>query len=94
MIQSIGQDTETGTIVLCAVRYCIGRRTYTPQLVIDWCKRHWGELPENDRWVIQRDIEEEILRADRGMTRLGDSCDSIAWREFSEWIKAQEGAAS
>lgn len=31
-----GKDDDFGAVLNCAVRYCIGRRTYMPKLVIDY----------------------------------------------------------
>ena len=74
------EDPETGTILICALRYCVGRQTYMPGLVIDWAKRHWEELKPNDQNPIKKEVE-EIFESDR---YLGDRCDIETWLNFRE----------
>lgn len=87
--QTIGQDAETGAIVLCAVRYCLGRQTYMPGLVTDWVRRHWGELPVKDRALILRDVEEAVEWHKSDRLSLGHDCDVQTWTSFLAWMKAQ-----
>ncbi len=75
-------DPDTGAIALCALRYCQGRRTYMPSLVVDWTKRHWESLSLKDRGVILKDLE-EFLNSGRD---LGDECDRETWNGFHSWI--------
>ena len=76
------EDSDTGAIIICALRYCVGRRTYMPSLVVDWTKRHWSHLSINDQNVIRCDIEQAIQEQD-----LGDDCDVETWHGFYEWMK-------
>ncbi|MEH1842125.1 MAG: hypothetical protein V7L20_26180 [Nostoc sp.] len=85
-MSSIESDSETGAIVICALRYCLGRRTYMPSLVVDWTKRHWAKLAANDQKVIWRDLDEAITNN----RDLGDACDIQTWHSFYQWIKEQE----
>ena len=75
-------DPDTGAVALCALRYCLGRRTYMPSLIIDWVKRHWESFPLNDRERILKDLEREI---NSGFI-LGDSCDVATWLDFRDWM--------
>lgn len=75
-------DHETGIVVLCAIRYCIGRRTYMPGLLTDWVRRHWGKLSEKDRALILRDVQEVCDRPET----LGDDCDRNTWTSFRDWM--------
>ena len=85
-------DSDHGTIVICAVRYSMGRRTYMPHLVMDYVKRHWPELSQADRNIILRDVDEELVVVDHYNPKaLGDEMDVREWREFLEWMKKQEG---
>ena len=86
MTKSMENDTDTVAIALCALRYCIGRRTYMPSLVVDWVKRHWAAFSENEKNVILRDLQREV---DSGRD-LGDSCDIRTWTNFLSWISAQK----
>lgn len=76
-------DNHLDCVLISAVRYCIGRRTYMPGLVTDWIMGHCkGALSENTLKVMIRDIEEAAS--------LGDECDVQTWMRFREWLKGQE----
>lgn len=89
-MSSIESDHETGAVVICALRYCLGRRTYMPSIVVDWTKRHWAKLAANDQNVIRRDLDEAIA----SQRYLGDDCDIETWLSFHQWLKEQESPAS
>lgn len=90
LTKSMEEDVDTGAIALCALRYCIGRRTYMPSLVVDWVKRHWGAFPESDKNVILRDVQQEVNSG----RDLGDDCDYRTWTDFLKWISAQKDSNS
>ena len=50
---------------LCAVRYCLGRRTYVTWECANWLISTWAQIPERAKAIIKRDIEEEFARDDR-----------------------------
>lgn len=77
---------DFGLIVLCAVRYAIGRRTYMPSTVIQFCKLNWADFADKDRALIRRDVGEAIARAEETPDLLGDECDAKAWKEFYKWM--------
>lgn len=93
--QTARDDAEIGAIVICAVRYAIGRQSYMPGLVQDFIMRNPEVLTEHDRQVIIRDIEDadEITTyksANGYMTidRLGDTkIDRPGWLKLKEWLK-------
>ena len=75
-----------GAVLNCAVRYCIGRKTYMPRLVTDWIMRHCsGLLTNKTLGVMKRDIDEAAARDGLGM-----DCDVQTWRRFREWLEGQE----
>ncbi len=78
-------DPDTGALAICALRYCVGRRTYMPGLITDWVKRHWSKLSANDQNVIRNDIQSAIASRE-----LGHACDIETWNSFWEWIQAQQ----
>ena len=51
-------DPDTGTILLCAMRYALGRETYMPGIVQDYIRRHKDELDLRTVSVMIRDIRE------------------------------------
>ena len=54
-------------LVIGAVRYARGRATYVVEETCEWVIDHWGELSENTRAVIARDVRMEVqLRREQG----------------------------
>lgn len=75
------QDQET--LLLCSVRYALGRRSY---IVSDVCRIVRETLKgmndsDNIRALIIRDIGEELARG-----RAGDAMDEKEWRKLLEWM--------
>lgn len=57
-------------ILICAVRYALGRMSYIVGIVAEYVANNRNELSENCIAIIIRDIEEEIEMCHR----LGQSC--------------------
>ena len=58
MRKSVPINEDFGTILICAVRYSIGRRSYMPGLVQDYIRPILPSLDKKTLSVMQRDIEE------------------------------------
>lgn len=90
-----------GCIVLCAMRYAIGRRTYMTGLVADYIKENWFYINRQDRDNMLRDLSEDIAHSEANpdIRWLGDACDVAAWMELQTFMKehmdapCQEGVA-
>lgn len=76
------QDINTGAVIVCALRYCVGRRTYMPSLVIEWAKRHWALIDIKTQNTIYKDLVNEINSG----RNLGDDCDIGTWKRFYVWM--------
>lgn len=50
-----------GLMILAAVQYCIGRRSYIVSDCADWIIRNWASWPDNVRNIIKRDVEEAFV---------------------------------
>ena len=75
-------DNHFDGVLISAVRYCIGRRTYMPDVVTRWIMGHCkGQLEQNTLSVMIRDIEEA--------SDLGDECDRQVWMRFLDWLKEE-----
>jgi hypothetical protein len=69
-------------VCICAVRYCLGRRTYMPWSVMSFIKQFLPALSDNTLYVMARDIAE----ADS----LGDAeIDAPMWAEFLAEIEKE-----
>lgn len=84
MRKSVPINEDFGTILICAVRYSIGRRSYMPGLVQDYIRPILPSLDKKTLSVIQRDIEEAAHRPGG----LGDArIDWPGWISFLEAVK-------
>ena len=76
------------TILLCAVRYAIGRRTYIPSLVIDYITPLLPYLSED----VLKLLANEITKHEAYEGALGDEkIDKPYWIEFLRKIRLEIG---
>ena len=76
------------TILLCAIRYAIGRQTYIPSLVIDYIT---PLLPYLSKDVLKL-IADEIIRHYTYEGALGDEkIDKPYWEQFLRKIRLEIG---
>lgn len=82
-------DKDFGAILICAVRYALGRRTYMPSLVCEWiqtsCK---GQLDLNTLKVLAKDIE-DFGKPDPAA--YGDTWDERTWKNMLNWCRREIG---
>lgn len=81
---SVGVDpssSDFGALCTCAIRYCIGRRTYMPSLIIGYLTPLIHKLETRTLVVIATDI--------RGAANLGDDCDAAAWNCFLSAVETE-----
>lgn len=71
-------NDDFGAICNCAVRYCLGRRSYMPSLVCRYIISLLPELTDKTIDCFERDIAE---RKRTGFD-FGDSCDYETWDAF------------
>jgi hypothetical protein len=72
-----------GLMIISAVRYCVGRRTYIVGECVDWILANWRDWPENVKTIIQRDLEGEFDRDAQvpNWKPLGHDCDKREWEK-------------
>lgn len=63
-------------LLICTVKYCLGRQSYAVGWIRDLLKRHWKKIPKNDRKTILEDIKNH--RHDRGFCAI----DEELWDEI------------
>ena len=65
-------------MIVCALRYSIGRESYMPSITIDYIRYLIPMLSVNTLFILQRDITEEVERYNRS-----------GWDIFmkDEWLK-------
>ena len=73
---------DFGTLCICALRYCHGRRTYMPSLVQEIVDGHLKELSDKDIKVMVEDCQFQ-----RRMDLYGDECDKVDWLKWEQKVK-------
>lgn len=58
-------DKEIHKLFIESVRYSLTRHSYAPSECADLIRAKWGEIPDNTRAIIMRDIDEAIADDDR-----------------------------
>ena len=81
MTIDISQE-DFGTLCVCALRYCHGRRTYMPSLVQHIVMAHFKDLSDRTLKVI---ADDERFQAD--MSLWGDTCDMVDWKNFYQMLR-------
>ena len=81
------EDKDFQAILICAVRYSIGRRTYMPELVTRYIKPLLSCLSDNTLAVMRRDVEEPGTSM---IGSYGDECDRETWMRFLGKIKEEQ----
>lgn len=83
-------DDPLMSVLICAVRYCLGRRTYMPELVTSWIMAAVPELPAETALIMLRDINDQRRMGERiGKEALGDPCDVKTWEKFEAWLQGR-----
>lgn len=72
-------------IMTCAVRYCLGRRTYMPSLIVSYITPMISKLSDRTLECIKRDIEQ----AERDNMLGDESIDKPLWLIFLHNIKKE-----
>lgn len=74
--------TREEQILICAVRYALGRRSYIVGIVAEYVVVKRKQLSKECRSIIIKDIKEDFdYYHGRGAT-CGDECDEHTW----EWV--------
>jgi hypothetical protein len=76
-------------ILICAVRYALGRMSYIVGVVAEYVAVKHPELSQNCINIIIRDIEEELKRYHDAGRTLGMECDERTWLRLLERLKGK-----
>ena len=68
-------NEDFGSILICAIRYCLGRRTYMPSTITTFITPMIDRLDKKTLFVMQRDISESKNYGDPNI-------DEPHWRQF------------
>lgn len=88
-------DVDISVMIMGAVRYTIGRSSYSPGCAMDWCRDNWTAINQNARHVIMRDVMEWLgQRHEWCSIGVLDLSRTDNWREFLRWCFAQDADES
>ena len=73
-------------IVISALRYALGRRTYITQSTADFIKEYPEIIDERVKRVMLNDLNEYFNMRDNGY-RMGDNCDYNTWLDLKKWLE-------
>ena len=73
-------DDNFGAVLICAVRYSIGRETYMPKLVQDFIRPLLPYLSNKTLYVIERDVSEANSYGDKNI-------DEPDWMRFLKAVR-------
>ena len=76
-----GNIEDLSAMLVCAVRYALGRRTYIVDWVCEFIRNNTNLLIEKDKKVIIRDIEQQEEYG------YGDKCDEEDWLALLDYLK-------
>lgn len=74
-------------ILICAVRYALGRMSYIVGVIAEYVAVKQPELTKECINIIIRDIEEELKRYHDAGQLLGMECDERTWVRLLERLK-------
>ena len=74
-------------ILICAVRYALGRMSYIVDDICSYVAAKKSELSQNCINIIIRDIEEELEMYHKCSRTLGMECDERTWVRLLEMLK-------
>ncbi len=72
-------------IVICALRYALGRKTYITDSVAEFIKEYPEIINERVKKEMLRDLNEYIDR--RRVFCSDDECDYQTWLSLKEWLE-------
>ena len=84
--------TPNEQILICAVRYALGRMSYIVGEVCSYVRFHRKKLSQHCINIIISDIEEELERYHSFGEKLGMECDEKDWVELLNVLKEMDCA--
>lgn len=78
-------DNNFGDIMIMALRYALGRRTYVTNEVPDFIKNNTDFITERVCIVMLRDITHYVEDRDAGLVH-DDKCDYDSWIQFQNFL--------
>lgn len=84
--------TPDEQILICAVRYALGRMSYIVGDVTRYVESKHNTLSSQCKNIIIRDIEEELEKYHQVGQTLGMECDERTWENLLKFLKGEDGS--
>lgn len=78
------------TILICAARYALGRKTYIVDEVCCYLEMMWDELSDRCKAVVIRDIGTELELRQKAGRLCGTESDDRRWRRLLRELKEKQ----
>lgn len=78
-------EKELQTLIVCSVRYAVGRMSYVTTEIADMVKEYEPWLSEQTKRLI---IEE--INFEERVDNLGMSCDAWTWKELRDFLQKKK----
>ena len=85
MISVNDKNKDFGDIMIMALRYALGRRTYVSQEVPEFIMQNEEHINERICIVMLRDVGRYIEDRQTGIIE-DDDCDYNSWLDFQNWL--------
>lgn len=79
-------DDFFGAVLNCSVRYCIGRSSYMPGLVIDYITPLLPKLSDKTLWCFEKDVSDAVRFGNLGNMNI----DAPKWYKFLNDVRAEK----
>ena len=76
---------DFGTLCICALRYCQGRKTYMPSLIPEIVAEYLGDLSDRDIQVMLGDCDFQ-----RSMNLYGYETDKQKWLKWEHKVREEQ----
>ena len=81
---------DFGIVLVDAVRYCFGRQTYMPSLIMGIVKNYMSKLDDRTVACLERDVREALKDDASGLLKIGDpNIDLPIWKQFYETLDSE-----
>lgn len=79
------KNDNDGAVLNCAVRYCLGRYTYMPTLVMDVIRPILKDCSDKTLWCFKKDISDWIC----SQSHVKDIAYLQEWSDFLEFVNQE-----
>lgn len=78
-------DDDFGAVLTCAIRYCFGRQTYMPGLIMDYITPLLPYVADKTLWCFDADLQRPDIYGGLGH----ETIDKPRWIMFHEAVKRE-----